>query len=182
MLGRRRWAMGGGGAGGPGQQRLRDAQRLMVEGKFAEAAAVFDDMSQRAAQNGRVPFAITLTMQAVRAYAQAKRGDEALARARRALDLILNAGKPARATHAMPRAIAVLRANSFMAQAATLEKEAAQRLAPLGLSLQALPQGGTRSLPPTCPQCAGPLRSDEADWIDATSAECPWCGSVVKTA
>lgn len=38
----------------------------------------------------------------------------------------------------------------------------------------------TRSLPSTCPQCAGALRSDEAQWIDAESATCPWCGSVVK--
>ncbi len=180
MLGRRRGAMGG-GANGPGQQRMREAQRLMAEGKFVEAAAVFDDMSQRAVQNGRVPFAITMAMQAGRAYAQAGRGDEALARARRALDLILNAGQPARATRAMPRAIAFLRAHGFNAQAATLEKEAARRLAPLGLSLQALPNVGARTLPPTCPQCAGPLRSDEAEWIDAFSAECPWCGSAVKT-
>ncbi len=172
----------GGGANGPGQQRMREAQRLMAEGKFAEAAAVFDDMSQRAVQNGRVPFAITLTLQAGRAYAQAGRGDDALARARQALDLILNAGQPARATRAMPRAIAFLRAHNFTAQAATLEKEATQRLAKLGLSLQPLPNVGARTLPPSCPQCAGPLHSDEVEWIDTVSAECPWCGSVVKTA
>lgn len=37
-----------------------------------------------------------------------------------------------------------------------------------------------RSLPATCPQCGGGLRSDEARWIDADSAACPWCGSAVK--
>lgn len=37
------------------------------------------------------------------------------------------------------------------------------------------------SLPPTCPQCSGALRSDEVRWIDTTSAACPWCGSSVKT-
>ena len=181
MLGRRRWAMGG-GANGPGQQRMREAQRLMAEGKFVEAAALFDELGQFAMQHGMIRPAVNLTLQAGRAYAQARRGDDALVRSRRALDLILNAGQPARAARAMPRAIAFLRAHGFTAQAATLEKEAVQRLAPLGLSLQALPNGGARTLPPTCPQCAGPLRSDEADWIDAVSAECPWCGSAVKTA
>jgi hypothetical protein len=39
----------------------------------------------------------------------------------------------------------------------------------------------TRSLPATCPQCGGALRSDKAKWIDVESATCPWCGSVVKT-
>jgi hypothetical protein len=38
----------------------------------------------------------------------------------------------------------------------------------------------TRTLPSACPQCGGGLRSDEARWIDAGSAACPWCGSVVK--
>ena len=40
----------------------------------------------------------------------------------------------------------------------------------------------TRSLPAACPQCGGGLRSDQAQWIDADSATCPWCGSVVKAA
>ena len=37
-----------------------------------------------------------------------------------------------------------------------------------------------RPLPSTCPQCGGVLRSDEAKWIDAESAMCPWCGSTIK--
>ena len=179
MLGRRR-LLRQALRGGAGQQKVHEAQRLMADGKFVEAAAKFDELDQQAVQHGLIRPAIYLALQASRAYAQAKRGDEALARARRALDLILNTGQPAHATRAIPRAAAVLRANGFTAQAATLEKEAAQRLASFGISLQALPNVGPRTLPPTCPQCAGPLRSDEADWIDAVSAECPWCGSAVK--
>ncbi len=183
MLGRRRMlrqALRGAG-NAPAQQKLHEAQRLMAEGQFVEAAAMFDELGQQAVQHGMIRPAINLALQAGRACAQAGRGDDALAHARRALDLILNAGQPARATRAIPRAAAFLRAQGFTAQAAALEKEAAQRLALLGLSLQALPNVGTRSLPSTCPQCAGPLRSDDADWIDAVSAECPWCGSTVKT-
>jgi len=183
MRGRRRMMQQAprGGANRLGQQKLHETQRLMAEGKFAEAAALFDELGQHVVQNGMVRPAIYLALQACRAYAQAGRGDEALARARRVLDLILNAGRPARATHAIPRMAADLRAHGFTAQAAALETEAAQRLAPLGLSLQALPNVGARMLPATCPQCGGTLRSDEADWIDAVSAECPWCGSTVKT-
>ncbi|HTP08083.1 MAG TPA: hypothetical protein VMP08_07530 [Anaerolineae bacterium] len=179
MLGRRRM-MRQAMRGGAGQQKVHEAQRLMAEGKFAAAAAEFDQLGQQAVQHGMIRPAIYLALQASRAYAQAKRGNEALAQARRALDLILNAGQPARATRAIPHAAAVLRANGFTTQAVALEKETAQRLALFGLSVQDLPQSSTHSLPPTCPQCAGPLRSNEADWIDAATAECPWCGSAVK--
>ena len=100
---------------------------------------------------------------------------------RRALDVTLNAGNPMKAARAMPVVIAFLRGHGFNAQAGVLEKEATQRLAAVGMTLHAMPGLGSRSLPPTCPQCAGPLRSDNAEWIDATSVECPWCGSTVKT-
>ena len=36
-------------------------------------------------------------------------------------------------------------------------------------------------LPAECPNCAGPVRSDEVEWIDAVSAACTYCGSVLHT-
>jgi tetratricopeptide (TPR) repeat protein len=172
-----RWGMMSGG-----QQRVHEAQALMAQGRFEDAAKLFSHMSGEAAQRGMIRPAGHLAMQAARAYAQAGQGDEALNQARRALDIMLNAGKPMLAARAMPRAIAFLRGHGFSAQANTLEQAAAKRLAQLGLSLQAMPTGVGRSLPATCPNCAGPLRSDEAEWIDALSVECPWCGSTVKSA
>ena len=32
-------------------------------------------------------------------------------------------------------------------------------------------------LPATCPQCGGPIRSDEVKWTGKQSAVCPYCGS-----
>src|SRR5262245_51529947 len=32
-------------------------------------------------------------------------------------------------------------------------------------------------LPGTCPQCGGPIRSDEVKWTRKQSAACPYCGS-----
>lgn len=37
-----------------------------------------------------------------------------------------------------------------------------------------------RSLPAKCPSCGGPIRSDEVNWIDPYSAECAYCGDIVK--
>ena len=165
---------------GGGQQRVREAQALMAQGRFEDAAKLFSQLSGEAAQRGMIRPAGHLAMQAARAYAQAGKGDEALNQARRALDIMLNAGSPLQAARATPRAIAFLRGYGFAAQANALEQEATKRLAKVSLTLQAMPMGAGQSLPATCPNCAGPLRSDDAEWIDATSVECPWCGSTVK--
>jgi hypothetical protein len=177
---RRAVRMAAAGERGAGRQRVHEAQRLMAEGQFVEAANLFAQLSNDAVARGLIKPAGHLAIQAARAFAQAKQGDAALVQARRALDIMLNAGHPRQAAWLMPRAVAFLRAQGFGTQAAALEKEAAQRLAALGLSLQAGGPLGPRSLPATCPNCAGALRADEVEWIDANSAECPWCGSTVK--
>ena len=35
-------------------------------------------------------------------------------------------------------------------------------------------------LPTNCPGCGGPIRSDEVEWVDDVTAECPYCGSSVR--
>lgn len=165
---------------GAGREQAREAQRLMANGQFVEAANLFAQLSNEAVAHGFIRPAGFLAVQAARAFAQAKHGDAALVQAKRALDIILNAGRPQQAARLMPQAIAFLRAQGFSTQAAALEKEATQRLSAIGLSLQPIGLATNRSVPATCPQCAGPLRADEAEWIDATSVECPWCGSTVK--
>jgi Zn finger protein HypA/HybF involved in hydrogenase expression len=35
-------------------------------------------------------------------------------------------------------------------------------------------------LPTNCPGCGGPIRSDEVEWADEVTAECPYCGSAVR--
>jgi hypothetical protein len=42
-----------------------------------------------------------------------------------------------------------------------------------------MPAGKPAQLPPQCPKCGGNIRRDEVEWIDATSAACDYCGSVV---
>jgi hypothetical protein len=96
------------------------------------------------------------------------------------------ARRPGRAVRTLQHATAALRSRGFEAQASALEQDAQARLAEAGLSQTNLPAEPVPQprghLPPTCPQCGGPLRADEVDWIDSASAECPYCGSGVRTA
>ena len=36
-------------------------------------------------------------------------------------------------------------------------------------------------LPVKCQGCGAPLRSDEVEWVDEVSAECPYCGSLSRS-
>ncbi len=171
------------GGGGRGQKFVQEVQALMAQGRFVEAGKMCVQLSGEAAQRGLIGPAVRMSLIGARAYVQAKQPDEALNLARRALGLMMTAGNPQRATRAIPTAIAFMRANGYAAQAATLEKEASAKLAQMGLKLGqpfGQGQGEAASLPSTCPNCGGAIRSDNTEWIDATSVECPWCGSTVK--
>ena len=43
------------------------------------------------------------------------------------------------------------------------------------------PAANTRrgKLPTTCHQCGAPVRSDEVEWVDDSSAECDFCGAIL---
>jgi len=72
--------------------------------------------------------------------------------------------------------------NRGMAPAAeALQKEFGDRVGPLPAGGPPARQPQRGHLPPACPQCGAPLRSDEVEWIDARSVECVYCGSVVRT-
>ncbi|MBS1249560.1 MAG: hypothetical protein MAG431_01140 [Chloroflexi bacterium] len=44
------------------------------------------------------------------------------------------------------------------------------------------PPGSARraELPLKCPSCGGPIRADEVEWADRTTAVCPYCGSGMR--
>jgi hypothetical protein len=81
---------------------------------------------------------------------------------------------------------AALRRKGYDAQADQLEQEAAQALEGVGLSLdevrQRVPQVTERrgALPARCSGCGVQLIPDEVEWHDAHTAECLYCGTVIK--
>jgi hypothetical protein len=103
--------------------------------------------------------------------------------AKKALGCFLRAGRPRRAFRALPRVLEELRSHGYQAEAEALAREIQERFAQAGLEFRpAAPAVSPqqRNLPGKCAACGGTLRSDEVEWIDATTAECPYCGSAVK--
>ena len=66
-------------------------------------------------------------------------------------------------------------ARGMAAASATLQSE-------FGLPVEPAQEGARAEarLPGSCPKCGAPVHSDEVEWIDARSAECPYCGTVLR--
>jgi hypothetical protein len=165
--------------------RVRQALGLLADGRYAEAGTLFGQLADRARDNGHHLRAANLALQAGHAFLEAGDGEKSMLCSRQAVRQFIVGGRPGRAVRVLRQAMTALRARGLDAQAIALEQDAQARLAEIGLSLSNVPteqsSPSQRHLPPMCPQCGGPLRADEVEWIDSSSAECPYCGSVVAT-
>ncbi|MBN1580547.1 MAG: hypothetical protein JXA89_07570 [Anaerolineae bacterium] len=160
-------------------QALRRAHRLMENGQVAQAFPIFKRLADGAAQRGMPLKAAPLYFQAARARLEMGSAQDAVELARRAIQLLAQAGQIERIRTVLPRLIKALEEKGFYSEAVLLRAEAA---ALLGAEDKAdLPFSQRGILPAKCPSCNGPVRSDEVDWVDENSAECVYCGSVIQT-
>lgn len=168
------------------RQALNRAHRLMAEEQFAEAAGIFERLSTEAEQRNMPIRAADLALQTSRAYFAAASVETALDWAKRALRLFAQGGRVGRVPPALSKMSAALRQAGYAAQAGQLEQQVEQMLAEMGLSPEEVrrraPQMSEEhgSLPPRCASCGAPLIPDEVEWRDAHTAECPYCGAIVK--
>jgi tetratricopeptide (TPR) repeat protein len=165
---------------------LARANHLMAEGQFTEAAAIYERLSQEGAQRGFVGRAADLALQAARACLAAGDIQAALANAKRGLQLLAQGGRPERIPRVLSKIVAKLREKGYNIQADELEQEAERILSEVGLSLaeaaQQAPQMPEKrgTLPAKCSGCGAPVIPDEVEWHDAQTAECLYCGTVLK--
>jgi hypothetical protein len=158
----------------------------MADGQFTEAAAIFDQLSEEAKQRDMPVRAADLALQASRAHFAADNVDVAMDRAREGLQLLVRGERLERVPRVLSRMTSALRERGYDAQADQLEQDAARMLEEVGSSLedarQRTPQMTERrgALPPQCRSCGASLVPDEVEWHDAHTAECVYCGTVVK--
>lgn len=166
-------------------QALANAHNAMAEGRYAEAAAIFGDLSTEAVQRGMPIRAADLALQASRAHFAADNVEAAMDWARQALRLFARGGRIFRIPPLLAKMATALREKGYTEQAEQLEKEAAQILGEAGVSLDELSASQPKekrhdALPARCAGCGAPLIPDEIEWHDVHTAECPYCGTLVK--
>jgi hypothetical protein len=155
---------------------LRQAHRLMEAGRYAQAYPVFKRLGDGAARREMSVRAAHLYVQAAHARLEMGGAQDATALAQHAIRLLAGAGRVDRAARLLPRLIQSLKEQGYHDLAVSLRAEIAA-LSGVQTRSVAEHQG---TLPARCPSCNGPLRSEEADWIDGQSAACASCGSVVR--
>ena len=159
---------------------LQRANKLMASGNYAEAAGIFEQFANGAlTRNG--PRAPWFFLQAGQARLLAGSVPAGMAHIQQGLNLFAARGQFQRLYHAGVRFATELKAHGMTAEAQQIEDYLKKAL-PAGF----VPGSGASAekprpiLPTTCPGCGGPIRSDEVEWADEVTAECPYCGSSVR--
>lgn len=165
------------------KKELARANHLLEAGYPVEAGDVFVRISRLAEQYQRPIQAANLLARAAHAYLLGGAFDQATREARQAIRLKVQANDLPGAVRMTHRILEEMLTHGYSAEAQALRTELDSHLKKLGLSLaeyQPAAEVQKPDLPAQCPACLGPVRSDEVEWIDKSSARCSFCGSTLK--
>ena len=159
---------------------LQRANQLLASGHYAEAAVIFEQFANGAlARNG--PRAPWFFLQAGQAQLLGNQVPDGMAHIQQGLSILAARGQFQRLSHAGMRFAAELKALNLPAEAKQIEDYLKTTLPAGFVSPPGSGVGKPKPvLPTTCPGCGGPIRSDEVEWADELTAECPYCGSSVR--
>lgn len=159
---------------------LRRAHEMMSMGEYAQAAMAFEQLAHAAEMRDgqRAPY---LLFQAGRARILNNQPAAAMPHLKRGLELFIASRRYNHLQKAGQRIAQELKLRG-------LEREAREIAALVGASIPAIadmptergPDMAKALLPTHCEACGGPIRSPEVEWLDARTAECPYCGSPVR--
>ncbi len=158
---------------------LRRAHYFMETGQYEQAFPFFKRLAEGAAKRQMPLKAAQLYFQAARARLEMGGAQDAVELARRGMQLLTQAGQIERARAVLPRLSQALEEKGFHDQAVLLRAEI-QALLGGGLSQPAAPPRPRPQLPATCPACNGPVHAGQVVWIDERSAECAYCGTLIR--
>lgn len=172
-------------AAGP-RRALRNANNMMDNGNFAAAANIYDDLAKAALATGMMRHAPFLFLQTARARMLAGQLDQSIDAMQRGLNLLAETGRWKALRNAGKVAVDELKRQGRAAQAGEVQawldnilKDHAEVDEAYTRETDVSEQKPPR-LPTKCPSCGGGIPSDEVEWIDEHTVECPYCGSAVQ--
>jgi hypothetical protein len=171
---------------------LQQANQLMTNGNAGQAAPLFAQLAAQMEASNHPRRAANLHARAAHAFADSQAGQMALGQARSALNLFISNGMGLRAPTFFSNITRKMGNHGMANAASTLQQEYAGRLRGGGGGLRrrqggqgraaaaapAAPVHGT--LPTSCPKCGAPVHGGGANWVDNNTAECDYCGALLR--
>jgi inorganic triphosphatase YgiF len=165
---------------GPIQLRtLNQANQLVAGGQPSQAAPLYAELAAELEATNHPRRAANLHAQAAHAFADSQNGQAALTHARAALALFLQYQMVRRTPVFYVNITRKLNNKGMKNEAEALEKEFGSRVGPMPAPV-APPAGLHGLLPTNCPKCGAPIHEKEANWIDTSTVECDFCGSLIR--
>lgn len=163
----------------PHRQVQEQANHLVDQGKPGQAAPLFAKLAE--VESGVHPRrAANLHAQAAHAFADSRQGPAALLQARAALQLFLKLQMTDRAPHFYANITRKLKNKGLGEAADALVSEFGSRITALPAAVDAVVQKHG-ILPTNCPGCGAPVHGERAKWVDSNTAECEYCGSLIRS-
>jgi hypothetical protein len=161
----------------PFEIALTQARRQIKVGHFARAGMILAELARESEALERPKVAAELHCRAAHCFLDGGVEPSGLSQAQAALRVFGNLGLDERYQRFMTNILRKMQARGMHNAIGTLRAEFDGKVA--ARADQAAPVPNLR-LPPACPQCGAPVRSDEVEWIDSHSVECNYCGAVVQ--
>lgn len=158
---------------------LQEANFVFDKGEYGRAAELFEQIAQTADARG-LPRAALFHLQAGRARVLAGQTSLGMPSLKRGLELFAQRRQFPRLQKAGMRAVAELDQRGLRDEAAEIE-------AWLNAVLPSMPDLDAAETPPKspvlpthCPACGAAIRADEVEWLEDVTAECAYCGSLLR--
>ena len=159
---------------------LQQANRLMANGKAGQAAPLFAQLAAQMEATNHPRRAANLHARAAHAFADSDAGQMALGQARSALNLFIANGMAPRTPMFYSNITRKLGKRGMQNAAQSLQQEYGGRLGAAVAQPAAAPARHRGSLPTSCPKCGAPVHGGEANWLDDNTAECDYCGALMR--
>jgi len=142
---------------------------------FAELARELDVLRPRQAAN--------LHARAAHAYADAGNAQSALMQARTGLSMFIQYRMVDRSPMFYANITRKLNNKGMKGAATAIQNEFGGKVGILPPQHQSPAGSAMRRgiLPTNCPKCGGPTHSDGMSWVDSQTAECEYCGTLIRT-
>jgi hypothetical protein len=159
---------------------LKQANQLLANGQPGQAAPLFAQLAGQMESSQWPRRAANVHALAAHAFADSRAGQAALVEARSALNLFIQNQMTQRTPRFYANITRKLRNKSMPVAAQSLEQEFGSRIGALPSQPAAAPASRRGSLPTSCPKCGAPVHGRDANWIDDNTAECDYCGVLIR--